>query len=445
MTKPIHKIDREMPEVWNVSFKDISVWNVLRIHFHFYEYYKNDAPNVDSKPKRTYKLFSKIKSLMGLIFSRKSYEVLSIKFGLDYKPKASYKGNLTLGDVDQQLESYISLIDSKSIPTAKKGDFQRDVLYLLKIPVFIFVRFCYGRQIAKSVTEVKSILAENVIPLNYERLLTSFYSDMIIWKYLLRKYKIKKVLNSSTGDMPLVYAANKLGLKTYEVQHGVLGMGHFYNNSIHPSCKAYYPQFLFSKGTFDIENYQHLTHSKMLPTGSFMMDYLSSNSSRKAKNSECKITRHLCTLQNTCDDVLVDFIENLAEELPNHEFVFLSKDPIKDRYRKIEEGISNMSFIRGMSFYEIVGDYDTHISIYSACVIEAPSFGVKSIVLEIFDQGKEFTDSLPKNNCFTFVKNPDTFKEAINQSYPSEDVLEDSKIFCNTGFQKNVISELLKS
>lgn len=169
-----------------------------------------------------------------------------------------------------------------------------------------------------------------------------------------------------------------------------------------------------------------------------MIDYFSKNLSQK--NNQRK--KHLCTLQNTCEDNLINFITQQANNLTHHEFVFLTRDTIHERFKKIENNYSNIRFITGVSFYEIVGDYDTHISIYSTCIVEAPSFGIKSIVLELFDLGKSVTDKFPRNHCFAFVDNASDFIQALEENYDTQKVLEDAVVFCNPNFEKNVIDEL---
>lgn len=229
-----------------------------------------------------------------------------------------------------------------------------------------------------------NILLKERIDFNYINIIKSFNANYLIYKFLLKVYKPELIfVNCHYCRFGLIYASNELGIKTIEIQHGIINEAHFAYRSILAINQKYLPNILLSFGENEVSLKNKLI-KKVFPIGSFYLEYLENNFT--IDNNLLKITEQYQYVvgvslqdQEWEMNIIFEFFIECAKEDKNILYILIP------RKRKIfsKKLPSNMIVYSDLDCYNIILHCNIHSTLYSSCALEAPSLGIPNILIDI--------------------------------------------------------------
>ncbi len=257
------------------------------------------------------------------------------------------------------------------------------------------------------------------IDLQLKLILPSSAYNFIIqsWAYsiLLKKHRVK-TLYLSTGyfKMPLVFAANSLGIKTIEVQHGVISPFHLGYNYRYQPPLDYLPNQFLCWGSF-WEQYLKLPHTQIQISGNQLF--------RQTKHNFLKTNKNPRTIliisQPVISKKLLQIILNNKNTLSTYQLIY-KLHPMEFNSSEIENELSslsswkNVSIVREGDFYQLAAENEYVIGVFSTAIFEAIGFGCRLILIEL--PGIEYMQDLIRLYNVPVCNENSNLAEAINNS-----------------------------
>jgi len=330
----------------------------------------------------------------------------------------------------------------------KKQYYTKNIVSYRVIDAFRFVLTKLSRRNVK--VENKSIILKILKDYNLSlrtdlnTLVTRFNIDVSVYSFLLRIYKPKSIfINNAYGKMALVYAANKLGIKTIEVQHGIIGKQHPAYNSKIELDTDFYPSSIFLYGENDkiaIEKSKIYSKTKLFVVGNFFLDESKKSFTKQAEIDDKLAKYNLrvgVTLQLDFELELIEFINKVAIKAPETAFILIPRGDYSNDISKIifpENVITNVK----ENFYNSIQYCNIHTTIYSTCALEVPSFNIPNILYNYNDLANLYLKSTLDSNIHKIVN---TIDEYINELYKMEKLGKtelDNSANYKSSFKENV-------
>lgn len=235
----------------------VPIWDILR--FDIYLYYTFNEGNLNIKHKKT--AFSK-KMLILLVGLPKVvlsfFHTLFIKADVLIFEHPRYKANGST--IDFATENIYKIEKEKKIAIAKYKALDKHSHYIEYDFCDLFIKHLHKKELVDN--NIKSYIYKAIDSLNIEPLPVNFIDDVYntfqaetkFYSWLFKTKKNKRVILNRDGiKKGLLYAAKNLGIKVYEVQHGMFSKNHLaysYPNIVEKySEDIIVPNILF---TFDI-------------------------------------------------------------------------------------------------------------------------------------------------------------------------------------------------
>ncbi|RKX54556.1 MAG: hypothetical protein DRP50_04200 [Thermotoga sp.] len=271
---------------------------------------------------------------------------------------------------------------------------------------------------------LEEINKEYKLNVNYRMLISRFLCCKDLFRIFYRIYKPKSMFIScyySLMNQAAIYAAKKDGIKTIELQHGIINKKHPAYNIFTNLDKSFFPDYLFSFGdyvrdVFDRNN--HFIKSKnVVPIGSMYIDYINNEYEAPRKtirmfNNFRKQYKKIVAISSQwiIETKLIRFLKKAASLNKDILYIFVPRDINKDySFAKFPE---NIIILKGLNVYQVVKEVDFHATVCSTCALEAPALGIPNILINIGGFAKEnYLNLLTNQDVTKFV---DTEEEFVN-------------------------------
>jgi hypothetical protein len=244
-------------------------------------------------------------------------------------------------------------------------------------------------------------------------------------------------------DIARVKAAKELNIPTIEVQHGIIGTEHPAYRSLLKIDSDYYPDQLLTWGETE-KKYPDETFfykpEQVHPIGSYIIDYINESyipddkllqDIRRYKKSAA------VTLQNTVTEETMEFIQIAAEMNPNILYLVIPRQPLIT----VTPLPANVRIIQEFNFYELMKYVDVHVTAYSSCTLEAPSMGIRNILINIGGYAKTFYGPIMQDETVTrYVETPAELVEEINKLRPidKDSIIKANSNLITPSYSKNL-------
>ncbi|MDI9569397.1 MAG: hypothetical protein QM278_01480 [Pseudomonadota bacterium] len=228
--------------------------------------------------------------------------------------------------------------------------------------------------------------------------LRRFYWAKRLYRWLLKRVNPRYVLYEDTGSFSLCAAAQELGIKAIEFQHGVFGRHH---PAVLPAWALPYKEKLIVQDKLFL--YGEYWKSEIAANGFYGDELCAVGSARldryRIKRKECKSKDKLggpCKLLVTTQGfalyelvgMLSRFLSLVPKELDYR--LFIKLHPINERdvyvYETLYRGNDRVKVFLGTespSTFDLLAEADLHLSISSACHYDALGLGVPTVVLAL--------------------------------------------------------------
>jgi hypothetical protein len=257
------------------------------------------------------------------------------------------------------------------------------------------------------------------LKLNDNALINSFLREYVVYKLLFRFMKPKVIFTTDYGFIAVIKAANDLGIKSIEIQHGTIGETNLAYHSDIPLDASFYPDYLLVFGYHDYKSLQRSSiykKSTIIPIGSYYIDFVNSSDLQIDKLNKLKSNYAKSvgvTLQWTVEDKVILFITKAAKLDDQILYVLIPR--LRD-----QTDFSQYTFPRNIivykdnDFYKTIKNLDFHSTVYSTCALEAPSLGVQNILIDIEGLAKKhFAEVMKDSDSTMFVQTPEEFVYVI--------------------------------
>jgi hypothetical protein len=405
-----------------ITINDFYLWPIIKFSY----FYRIIGGKIKRKNRRS--IINNLKNLFfGLTnwFSR--YDVICISDS-SHTSKKKINGMM----VNRFCDPIISKIEEKKLKTLDieiplprhfpmKKNFNKNIVSITPINIIAkIIEILLVRNIViKNIDILKKIKIQYKIKqVDEYKLYRKFYSKFIVWSIIYKIYKPKYIfLTCYYDNLAAVVAAKYKKIKVIEIQHGFIGKTHQGYNYTTNIPKLYFPDFLLSFGEYeknsDIKTFI-IDKENIIPIGHYYINFINSKilSQKKQDHSIIKV---LVTLQETIQDKLIVFI---LESTKYSNKIFYDLLPRNDFDQKLTN-----KFVKVLSqedFYQIIQEYDVHVTAYSTCAIEAPSLNVPNILVNIDNIAKEIYDDILDPRTSQYVNNPKDFVQEIENT-PNQD------------------------
>jgi len=305
-------------------------------------------------------------------------------------------------------------------------------------------------------TILKDINKQYKLNVNYNEIVTNFFQYTLLLKYIFRLYKPKGVFITqyySLLHQAAIYSCNVLGIKTIELQHGVINNQHIAYNVYYKTNKLLFPKYLFVfgkqvKSVFDERNYFIDKHNVM-PIGYMYIDYIknnylpSMNVTKIFDNLRMKY-KYLIAVssQITIEKELIIFLKRLAALNKDILYIYVPRD-INSDYSEYNF-TKNIMIMKNLNIYQIIIESNFHATVYSTCALEAPALGIPNILININNLAtKYYKEILTNPDTTTFVNNEVQFlKTLLSWKLKSKEEIIDGH---NDFYEKNHMVSLKKA
>jgi hypothetical protein len=250
-------------------------------------------------------------------------------------------------------------------------------------------------------------------------------------------------------DIARVKAAKELHIPTIEVQHGIIGTEHPAYNSSLKIDSDYYPDQLLTFGETEKKMPRESFFYKpdqIHPIGSYIIDYVNESYKPDEKLMQ-DIHRYeksaAVTLQKTVTDETMTFIDEAAKLDPRILYLVIPRQPMKE----IKTQPPNIRIIQEPNFYELMKYVDVHVTAYSSCTIEAPSMGVRNLLINIGGYAKIYYGQIMRDGTITrYVETPKELVNEIKKLRPigKESIIKTNSELITPGYCKNLEKYLRK-
>ena len=306
--------------------------------------------------------------------------------------------------------------------------------YVISKSIFVLFEEIYSKFFLKN-----TIIENEDLILEIEKALDCKVNTQEIIKKNLAQYRLMKFwlsilpnpknvfLTVHYSNFGYIQAFKERGIKVCEMQHGLIGEGHYaylYEKALNP---IQFPDEICVFGENESNFFKVKTLipiKKVTPVGSFVLDHFYSKSIQNEQ-----INKICVSLQDgDYGEKLLQFLLQANELLENKPlFIIQLRRTSEAFYREKFEFPDNFQFST-QTIYECISQTDLHLTIFSTTAIEALSIGKQNVLVNIEGNSLEFFGGQLLENEYTFfVNNIEEFCETINKiKFASKDLIANS-------------------
>ena len=298
-----------------------------------------------------------------------------------------------------------------------------------------FISFLYKQVLFSKIILNKNldeILSKNSIEFDYKSLIMSTLVEEKIYKILFSIYKPKVIfISCAYCRFGIVKAAKGLNIDVVELQHGVITEMHYGYVSKIKLDTSYIPNRLLSFG-YNENNIKSLIIKNVIPIGSYYLDYLQSNF-KPNKKLKSIVKNYKYTVGVSLQDAdweyegMLSFIERVAKKDKDILYILIPRkrtDNLKTS--------KNIILFNSLDCYNIILHCNIHATLYSSCVLEAPTLGIPNIMIDLNCFASKYYENILSKYHTKIVDKEEKFIKAIydmSQLEKKSIQLNNSKVF----------------
>ncbi len=407
-------------DVSSVTVNNIQVWPFLRTR-----YYNKYADKIYGNITKE-EIFSKIRRARHIFYGFKNIFRKYDYFIFSDRSRKRLKNNIYIDiladDLIKELGEDSTLliedshndihINTKRMPY--RNIISYNLIHLFAEQYYLFNKklLIYNENILEKINE------KYTLNVDYRREILRFLNYVRYYKKIFNIYKPKSIFVSEYYSLPrqsAIYTANKMGIKTVELQHGIINNVHFAYNIFCKLDNTFFPNYLLSFGdyvenVFTKDNY-FISKKNVFPVGNGYLEYIKNISKNDtyflAMRKEFKKIVAV-PLQYTTQSKLIKFIKFAAIRDESILYILIPRD-FKINYSN--KGFpNNLVIIKKYNFHKVVKYADFHVTDISTCALEAPALGIPNILINIDKSAeKYYRDLLTNPDVTRFVDNEKEF------------------------------------
>ncbi|HEW92564.1 MAG TPA: hypothetical protein ENF81_08495 [Thermotogaceae bacterium] len=370
-------------------YQDVNVWNTLKMAF--FNIITNDHFTHISKNK---KAFSKLELITTLLKPSKfpdNVDVIAFTSTANRKCLNGAYVNIFLNWLPEN--GLKTLFFEMPNPNFRRQKVRNR--YELVYPMEKILPAIAARSKIK-IKKVKSFLEEILEGSKYTKpfmgyidILASYVSRYLasveVFRRFLKKVNVKTaffVCFYSTINRAAVKVAKEYGIKTVDVQHGIITSKHAGYISPYSLIKDDVVDFVFVYGKFFkdvlINNSVWFNSDNVIVTGNYYMTkykeiHTVQNEGKKNRKRELLITSQPAIPEEAYEDIIKESIE-----IGLNPVVKLHPADSRDKFKKYDIRVIDDS---NVSLYDFLTKVDYHATVHSTSALEALAFGVPNIVI----------------------------------------------------------------
>jgi len=304
----------------------------------------------------------------------------------------------------------------------KKRHRKRDVSskYIVSRAWFIFLEEVYIRLFLRKVkfeghdvlSQMEGVLDEKV---DVNPIIRKYLAQYRVMKFLLWLLPKPKVIfqTVSYANFGYIRAWKEAGIRVVEIQHGLIGDGHYgyvYHKQLN---KNQFPDDILVFGENDQLFFQQKTVipiQRAIPVGRYILDYYK----RKAVPNQVPVRSILVSLQDAeWSTALLDFVLEVDNREPGKfNWIIQPRRTQESVYRAQYAFPDNFKF-SDCSVYEAIGKTDAHITIFSTTAIESISIGKPTFLYDFQNAATTYLGLfLSSNSNAYFCSSVESFFES---------------------------------
>lgn len=418
-------------DVSSITLNGIQVWPFLRTSYDF-QYnrcYKFDVLNNNSSKAKS--ILSKLKRVRNIfygfwnLFKKYDYMVFSDTFERRLI-NDKYIDKIAEFLISELGEKKVFLIENpvNGLHFNRSKISTKNIISLDLFHVFCCQPFFRKKLVINNEVILKEINKKYGLNINYHMLISRFLCYKNLFKLFYKIYKPKAVFINcyySIIHQAAIYSAKKMGIRTIELQHGIINNQHSAYNVFTHLDKSFFPDYLLTfgdyvKNIFNEGNY-FIKRENVLSVGSMYIDYI--NNEYKPSNKTIQIFtnfrkkyKKIVTISSqwTVEDKLTDFLKKSASLNKDVLYIFVPRD-INKNYSNINFP-ENIIILKSLDVYRITKETNFHATVNSTCALEAPALGTPDILINFDNLAKRYyLDLLINRDIARFV---DTEEEFVN-------------------------------
>jgi len=465
MLNILQEIEKKYP-VDKIYLNNEQIWPFFRVKYYF-SYRDYHSENLDTGSIRKEPFFQKLKLSKNIFYGWKNwfkkYDYMAISTSSESVTKiinGKYYNRLIDPIMDELKNDNILYIQIPHRKTPHRKHYNIKKIHAKNIVSYYLIYFisylfeilpiCKYKLNGSEI--LNAIKKEYNIDIDDDKLIKFYLAEYRAFRFIFQHMKPKAIfIVCYYSYFGAIKAAKELGIKIIEVQHGRIDREHpSYNFSIKTS-KNLFPDYLFAYGKKDVANFSNsyfIDQKNVIPIGSYYIDYLKESFSPDIKFQNL-INRYSIsvgiTLQNTVEKKTIDFVKEAAILDSSILFILIPRQPVNRDFSKLDLP-DNVLVITYKDFYELMMYVDYHSTVYSTCALEAPTFGVQNIMININNLSrKTFRASLIDRT----TKYADTPEEYLNLIRSMDKLDKETVYYLNEdvimpNYRKNLKNALLQ-
>lgn len=449
MKKTIQDIERNYP-VETITSNGEQLWPFLRIYAGFKLSANMNAKSINS-------------SFIKLFLSSFFYGFFNLFKKYDYLFFSSTDQRRKNGEfyVDKSVDTIAQLLGKSlvieypvisHIPRSKL----KNRTVISKSPFFLLVQF-FSLFVKDSKIEnealLKQLLQENNIEIDYKALIKRNKAQYMAARALYKWFRPKAVFivcyDTHTG---LIRAMKELGVKTIEIQHGIINSNHVAYNIDRKLDNSYFPDYLLTYGKNELsvfENNNFIDSTHVIPVGHQYLDYLSHTdiNDERFKKLTQGFEKIVCiTGQNHfIENNLILFLIEAAKLNEKIGFVYIPRNTTNDYSNYVFP--NNIVFANWLNCYEIMRLSHIHSTVFSTCAVESLSLGIPNILIDLEGlSSKHIKPIMGSNSANYYVQQPKEYIDLIEKvDFPNkEDLIKMNASIIIPEYEANLKKALTK-
>jgi hypothetical protein len=268
---------------------------------------------------------------------------------------------------------------------------------------------------------LREINNEYDLQVDYHRAIHRFFAYRRVFGKFLDIYRPKAVILSSYAGptfQTLIHTAKEKGIPTIEMQHGAITKNFPFYTPCVVTDKKFFPDYILTFGEKSKKEVRHefIDPKNIFSVGIPYLEYINETHNEKLVEQFQEIRqryKHIVavTAQWTVESKLINFIKNSAVSAPEIVFIYIPRDA-SNNYKNIFP--KNVMVMPEFNAYQLIKYSDFHATVYSTCVIEAPFFGVRNILINIDGRARQtYGDMLTNEDVSLFVESEAEFVHTI--------------------------------
>ena len=400
----------EKYDIQNISCNNFPIWQYIRNLL----YSQSIPTHKSSFLNRIKNIYYMIKNhRWGNISKEKSYKYLLFT---DLNEQKLYNNQY----IDKTAQGLVELLEEELLiivnPCHKlHNTLKQETASYMSSSFFHYKRWILG--LSKS-CDIKNrplldiILKKYTLDLDVEYYNRLFFTYIKIFKDWLDEIKPNTVFincSYSLFHQALIYACKKKGIKTVELQHGLISKRHIQYAPQKFIGTETFPNYILTHGEYvnSSINTNFIDANNIIPVGHYYLEQIINMNLNESKKNEDYKKTVVVSMQNDIEGALLKSIKIIASKEPKVLFLIKCRN-----LKNIPLELKNVQVEKDKDIYKLVKNADLHISCYSTVALEASALGTPTILININNMAKLHYSEICKD--FTKIRICESEDEVID-------------------------------